>query len=324
MNPELHRLLTDLARYLDQQHERGVVAFRAVEPADAPAGESADAPSDAPAAPDPELVPAPAPREAAAPVEAAPAPDADDPFARECAAFVRASLAKIAAFRGGPATAPAPPSQGAIFADPGASAADAGAGDDPGDPAAREAALAALADEVRACTRCALHAGRNLAVPGEGDPRASLVLVGEAPGADEDRQGRPFVGKSGQLLTRMLAAIDFAREDVFICNILKCRPPGNRDPQADEVVACRGYLERQLRLIRPRLVLCLGRVAAQTLLGTSEPLGRLRREVRMSGGIPVMATYHPAALLRNPANKRPAWDDLRRLRALHDALAGQA
>ena len=174
--------------------------------------------------------------------------------------------------------------------------------------------------EVSTCQACALHRSRTNTVFGAGSPTASLVFIGEAPGADEDRQGQPFVGKSGQLLTKIIGAIDFARDEVFICNILKCRPPNNRDPQADEVAACENYLKRQLAVLRPRVICCLGRVAAQTLLGTTASLGKLRQTVHFYEGIPVMATYHPAALLRNPSWKRDTWNDVRRLRALHDAL----
>lgn len=187
-------------------------------------------------------------------------------------------------------------------------------------PASGES-LEIIGAEVAACRACALHESRTNTVFGAGNAGASLVFVGEAPGADEDLQGQPFVGKSGQLLGKIIEAIGFSRDDVFICNILKCRPPQNRDPQRDEVASCENYLKRQLAVIRPRVICCLGRVAAQTLLGTEAPLGKLRQTVHFYEGIPVMATYHPAALLRNPDFKRPTWEDVRKLRALHDALA---
>ncbi len=187
----------------------------------------------------------------------------------------------------------------------------------------RAAALARLRAEVLPCTKCELAGGRRHTVFGEGDPAAEVVFIGEAPGADEDAQGEPFVGKSGQLLTKIIGAIGFAREDVFICNILKCRPPQNRDPLPVEVTACEPHLRRQLAILQPRLICCLGRIAAQTLLGTEAGLGRLRQTVHFYAGIPVLATYHPAALLRNPEYKRDTWDDVRKLRALHDALAGR-
>ena len=180
-----------------------------------------------------------------------------------------------------------------------------------------------IAAEVTGCTACPLHQTRKHTVFGAGHPDASLVFIGEAPGADEDRQGQPFVGKSGQLLGKIIEAIGFTRDDVFICNILKCRPPNNRDPQADEVAACEGYLKRQLALIRPRVICCLGRVAAQTLLKTPASLTKLRGGVHFYEGIPVMATYHPAALLRNPGWKRDTWEDVRKLRALHDAIEAE-
>lgn len=176
-----------------------------------------------------------------------------------------------------------------------------------------------LAELVRQCTRCALHVSARRAVPGEGDPRAELVCVGEAPGANEDEQGRPFVGDAGQLLTKILAAIQLSRESVYICNVLKHRPPANRDPLPDEVSACQPFLQRQLELVMPRVILALGRFAAQTLLGTSTPLGKLRGSVHMYRGIPVIVTYHPAALLRNEAWKRPTWDDVKLARTILDA-----
>jgi DNA polymerase len=185
----------------------------------------------------------------------------------------------------------------------------------------RAARLAALdADSVRGCTRCKLHGGRTHTVFGIGNPQATLLLVGEAPGRDEDLQGEPFVGAAGQLLNKILAAIEFRREDVYIANILKCRPPNNRDPQADEVEACLPNLLGQLDIIRPRVILALGRIAAQNLLGTTAPLGSLRGRVHDYHGIPLMVTYHPAALLRDAKWKRPTWEDVQKLRALHDEL----
>lgn len=170
---------------------------------------------------------------------------------------------------------------------------------------------AALEAEIRACTRCPLHATRHTAVPGSGDPQADWLIVGEAPGAEEDRQGEPFVGQAGHLLNAMLAAIGLKRgEKVYIANILKSRPPANRDPALEEIVACLPYLERQIALIQPRIILALGRFAAQTLLGTDTPVGRLRGQVHAYKGIPLVVTYHPAYLLRTPADKGRAWADL--------------
>ena len=188
----------------------------------------------------------------------------------------------------------------------------------------RQTALQALRQEVLPCTACDLHSTRRNVVFGSGSPQARLVLVGEAPGQEEDRQGEPFVGRSGQLLTKILEAIAFKREDVFICNILKCRPPENRDPLPQEVASCEPHLQRQLAILQPRLICCLGRIAAQTLLKTDASLGRLREAVHFYRGIPVLVTYHPAYLLRNPSAKRDAWDDVRRLRALYDALGAES
>jgi DNA polymerase len=165
---------------------------------------------------------------------------------------------------------------------------------------------------VSTCTACALHQGRTQAVFGVGDTRARLMIIGEAPGADEDRQGEPFVGRAGQLLNAMLAAIGFAREQVYIANIVKCRPPGNRDPHADEAAACRGYLYRQIELIAPTLILSVGRVSAHNLLATEDAVGRLRGRTHrfQPGDIPLIVTYHPAYLLRRPEEKAKAWQDL--------------
>lgn len=183
------------------------------------------------------------------------------------------------------------------------------------------AAMAALRAEVVPCTACELGTTRTNTVFGAGNPEADVVFIGEAPGQDEDQQGEPFVGPSGQLLTKILGAIGFAREDVFICNILKCRPPNNRDPQPHEVQHCEPHLKRQLAILRPRVICCLGRVAAQTLLKTDLSLGKLRQKVHFYEGVPVMATFHPAALLRNPGWKRDTWEDVRKLRALNEALS---
>ena len=184
--------------------------------------------------------------------------------------------------------------------------------------------LDAIADATRACTRCSLHANAKHAVPGEGNPLADFVCVGEAPGANEDEQGRPFVGESGALLTKILGAIQLERDDVFICNVLKHRPPMNRDPLPDEVQACQPYLLRQLELIKPRVILALGRFAAQTLLQTSTPISKLRGQLHAFHGIPLIVTYHPAALLRNEAWKRPTWDDVKLARRVLDASRAES
>jgi len=182
--------------------------------------------------------------------------------------------------------------------------------------AARVAELAALAGVAAGCTRCRLAEGRNKVVFGSGNPNAGLMFIGEGPGAEEDRQGLPFVGAAGELLTRMIQAIEMTRDEVYIANVVKCRPPGNRDPQPDEIAACRGYLEKQIALVRPRAIVALGKVAAQTLLGNDSPIGRMRGQWFQVQGIPAMVTYHPAALLRNQALKRPTWEDLQQVRDL--------
>lgn len=177
--------------------------------------------------------------------------------------------------------------------------------------------MAASLDELRkvvaACTLCELHRTRTQTVFGAGHPDADWLIIGEAPGFDEDRKGEPFVGRAGQLLTKMLLAIGLAREEVFIANILKCRPPDNRDPQQQEIMHCRPYLRRQIELIRPKIILAMGRVAAQALLDTDTAIGRLRgiKHWYEDTQIPVVATYHPAYLLRSPQQKRKAWDDLK-------------
>jgi uracil-DNA glycosylase len=176
-----------------------------------------------------------------------------------------------------------------------------------------------LAKKVAKCTRCPLYETATKPVPGEGDPKAQLVCVGEAPGAKEDETGRPFVGQAGQLLTKILAAIDLTREQVFICNVLKHRPPGNRNPRPEEVEACSPYLIRQLELIKPKVIVAFGTFAAQTLLNSKTPIGQLRGLVHKYHGIPLVVTYHPAALLRNPAWKRPTWEDVKLARRILDS-----
>ena len=183
-----------------------------------------------------------------------------------------------------------------------------------GEAAERASELAALATAAAGCTRCRLSEGRTKVVFGTGNPAADLMFVGEGPGAEEDRQGLPFVGAAGELLNRIIKAIEMTRDEVYIANVVKCRPPGNRDPQPDEVAACRGYLDKQIDLVRPRVLVALGRVAAQTLLGNASPIGRMRGQWFKVLGIPTMVTYHPAALLRNPALKRPTWEDMQQVR----------
>ena len=179
-----------------------------------------------------------------------------------------------------------------------------------------------LKQVVASCTLCDLHKTRTQTVFGVGHPAADWLIIGEAPGADEDRKGEPFVGRAGQLLTNMLRAIGLAREEVFIANILKCRPPNNRDPQPSEIDCCRPYLRKQIDFIQPKIILAVGRIAAQALLKTDTPIGKLRgKEFKFEDTqIPVVATYHPAYLLRSPQQKRKAWEDLKfatKIRDLH-------
>ncbi len=168
-----------------------------------------------------------------------------------------------------------------------------------------------LEQEVAACVKCPLHKSRTQTVFGVGNKNADWMLIGEAPGEQEDLQGEPFVGRAGQLLNEMLRALRLSREDVYIANILKCRPPANRDPKPEEVAACEPYLKRQIALVQPQIILAVGRIAAQNLLKTSQPLSRLRGKIHSYDDIPVVVVYHPAYLLRNPVAKRQAWEDLK-------------
>jgi len=201
-------------------------------------------------------------------------------------------------------------------------AAFPGAGDAPGSGRIAPADggnvldLAAVREELGECCRCALHGMRKNIVFGEGNTRASLVFVGEAPGADEDRQGRPFVGRAGQLLTKIIEAMKMQRREVYICNILKCRPPGNRNPLPEEIAACEPFLIRQLEAIRPKAICALGTFAAQTLLKNDVPISLLRGRWHRYHEIPLMPTYHPAYLLRNPAQKRQVWEDVQQVMKL--------
>jgi len=171
--------------------------------------------------------------------------------------------------------------------------------------------LSLVRDELGDCRRCRLAGGRKNIVFGVGNPQAHLVFVGEAPGADEDEQGEPFVGKAGQLLTKMIEAMGYGREDVYICNVIKCRPPGNRNPEPDEVAACEPFLKKQLAALRPRMIVTLGKFAAQCLLRDDTPISRLRGNFRTYEGITLMPTFHPAYLLRDPSKKKEAWTDLK-------------
>ncbi|RME20458.1 MAG: uracil-DNA glycosylase [Candidatus Zixiibacteriota bacterium] len=176
---------------------------------------------------------------------------------------------------------------------------------------------------IHECQQCPLGETRTKFVYGVGNPEADLMFIGEAPGADEDRLGEPFVGRAGKLLDKILAAMGLSREEVYIANILKCRPPGNRDPQPAEMDKCFPYLREQIRIIRPRLLCALGRIAGQALLKTSTPLGKLRNRWHEFEGVPLLVTYHPAALLRFPAYKRDTWEDMQRLKARYDELRAE-
>jgi uracil-DNA glycosylase len=207
-----------------------------------------------------------------------------------------------------------PPAQGTAAPAPGAAEALA----QPPEVAARWQALRA---EVLKCTKCPLHLTRTQGVLGVGPQRADWLVIGEAPGAEEDRRGEPFVGAAGQLLDAMLRAIGLDRKsNVYIANVLKSRPPNNRDPKPEEVAACLPYLQRQIELLQPKIVLAVGRIAAQNLLGTDAPLGRLRGQLHRFGDTPLVVTYHPAYLLRTPADKRKAWEDLKFARNVYQQL----
>lgn len=221
-------------------------------------------------------------------------------LARDLAARLRweAELGAAGCARAGSPAAAAAPAAAAPAADP-------------------AAALAALREEIGDCRRCRLHEGRTQIVFGDGDPLARLAFVGEGPGRDEDLKGQPFVGAAGQLLTKIIAAIGLDRKDVYICNVVKCRPPKNRDPEPDEAATCGPFMLRQLEIVRPQVVVALGRPAAHFLLGTSEPISALRGAFREARGLRVMPTFHPAYLLRNESAKRPVWEDMKKVR---DAL----
>lgn len=196
------------------------------------------------------------------------------------------------------------------------SAVDGGA-PSPGTGGDEGSLLEALAKEVESCRLCPLAEGRIRAVPGAGSSRPLVLVIGEGPGAEEDRQGIPFVGPAGRYLDKWLAAIGMGREtQVFITNVVKCRPPRNRDPRPEETLACAPYLDRQREILRPRAILALGRVAAQTLLGESRGIGALRGQIHQWQGIPLIATYHPSAVLRDPSYRAPVWEDLKKLKEL--------
>ena len=183
-------------------------------------------------------------------------------------------------------------------------------------PKNRVGSLDEIRKEIGDCIRCKLCKGRKNIVFGVGDPKAELMFIGEGPGADEDEQGIPFVGRAGQLLTKIIEAMKFKREDVYIANIVKCRPPGNRNPEPDEVETCIPFLIKQVEIVSPKVIVCLGSVATQNLLNTEEKITKMRGNFTKWQGVPVMPTYHPAFLLRNPNMKRPLWEDMQQVMKL--------
>lgn len=241
-------------------------------------------------------------------------PPAPPSQAQGSAAAPAPSVAPPRALRGGPA-----PSRQSPIAAPAATTARPAA-ETASTPSAAVslplapagARLAQLAEEVKSCTRCALHRERTQTVFARGSGKSGVLFVGEGPGEEEDRQGEPFVGPAGQLLDRMIAAMQLARDDVYVCNVVKCRPPRNRKPEPDEMSQCRPYLDEQITLLQPRVIVALGATAVQGLLGTTEGITRLRGQWKLfRGQVPVMPTFHPAYLLRQPQAKREVWDDLR-------------
>jgi DNA polymerase len=217
-------------------------------------------------------------------------------------------MSRDPAWRRRPADVPAAPG---LFAGDGQEAAGAAADE------ARADTLEQVRADLGECMRCKLHAlGRRQIVFGVGNPHAQLMFIGEAPGHDEDVQGIPFVGRAGQLLTKIIEAIDLAREDVYIANVIKCRPPENRNPESDEVASCEPFLFRQVQAIQPRIIVALGTWAAQTLLRTSDPISRLRGRIFRYGDARLIPTFHPAYLLRSPERKREVWEDMKKVRAL--------
>ena len=190
----------------------------------------------------------------------------------------------------------------------------------PDEPWASTTSPDELNKKIRDCLKCGLGHTRTNFVFGVGNPNADVMFVGEAPGADEDAKGEPFVGRAGQLLNKIIAAVEMKREDVYICNILKCRPPNNRDPLPEEMETCTPYLQKQIDLVKPKFIICLGRISAQWLLKTNASLTSLRGKAHDFQGAKLIVTYHPAALLRNPNWKRPAWDDMKMFKAMYDEV----
>lgn len=307
MSADLHDLIRQLRAELDWARRTGIVAPVSASPRPAPE-------------PGPEPV-------RAAQTAASPAPQTE--ASRESPPMEPATARPAA---GPPAALPVsagPPADAPVSAVPASDPPSAPTSAAPAGTAER-LRLATTLDDVRQvlgdCTRCKLHGGRTQIVFGVGNPNADIMFVGEGPGADEDRRGEPFVGKAGQLLTRIIeGGMGIPRSEVYIANVVKCRPPNNRDPEPDEVEACKPFLAAQIHSVRPRVIVVLGRVAAQTLLETQAPMGRLRGRWTEVLGIPVMPTFHPAYLLRNPAEKRPVWEDIQEvLRFLGRPIPGRS
>lgn len=191
------------------------------------------------------------------------------------------------------------------------------------EPVAGKRSLDEIQQELGNCTRCALSQGRKNIVFGVGNPKADLMIIGEAPGADEDAQGEPFVGKAGQLLTDIIKAIGLSRNDVYICNVIKCRPPGNRPPEQGEIEKCSPFLMAQIASVQPKLICTLGKFATQTVLQTERPISSIRGNFQDFNGIPLMPTFHPSYLLRNPAAKKDVWEDMKKLHAEFVKLTGK-
>ena len=225
-----------------------------------------------------------------------------------------------AADTAGPAAGPGPP-DGPRLPAPGHPEDPPGSGAPPPALPPLPAVLPELAEAAASCTRCRLSETRRQAVFADGNPRAKVMVVGEAPGANEDRTGLPFVGRAGRFLDLLLEAVDLSRkESVYICNVVKCRPPGNRNPKPDEIAACASFLQGQIAAVRPRAILAVGGFAGQSLTGTSARVGQMRGRVSSCGGTPLVVTYHPSALLRNPGWTRAAWEDLQLLRSVLDGM----
>ena len=272
---------------------------------------------DAPAAPAAPTPPVPPPSQPSSPP---PAPDdLDDADAPEDAAAGPPAYVMRPTPQATPRVRPTPPPAGEP---PSGIAVGTASRELFGGPLSGVTTLEQLAELIAKCTKCPLYKTATKPVPGQGSPTAELVCVGEAPGENEDKSGLAFVVQAGQLLTKILAAINLQREDVFICNVLKHRPPGNRNPMPQEVEACSPYLVRQLEVIRPKVIVAFGTFAAQTLLETKLSIGKLRGSVHKYYGIPLIVTYHPAALLCNPAWKRPTWEDVQLARRILDRAAG--